>query len=189
MLRALIILVGGLVLGLWSAEAALRNGSPFGVAAAGPWRLATRAGAADADPYTRAALARGGEIPLALGEGLQLTARVDDDGAKLNPRCVYTVGPRVPPARFWTLEIASREGYPMPNAAGRTVFRSGELLRAANGDFEIVVGAAAEPGNWLPVGRPEGFQLVLRLYDTPLTAIGDEVQKSAAPHVKRLACR
>ena len=60
MLRALFILAAGLALGLWSAEAVLRRGSPFGVAAAGPWRLATHAGAADADPYTRAALARGG---------------------------------------------------------------------------------------------------------------------------------
>ena len=188
MLRLFAVIIAGLAFGLWSAEAVLRQGSPFGVAVVGPWRLETKAGVADADPYTRAALARNGDIPLALGEGLRLTARVDDSGAKLDPRCVYVVGPRVPPARFWTLEIADRDGYPVVNPAERSSFRSGELLRAENGDFAIRVGAKAEPGNWLPIGKPESFQLVLRLYDTPLSAVGDEVEKSAAPSVKKESC-
>ena len=176
------------MLGLWSAAAVLRNGPPVGVASAGPWRLETRAGVADADPYTRAVLARSGEIPLALGEGLQLTARVDEDGAKLDPRCVYALGPRVPPARFWTLEIADRDGYPLDNAAGRTAFRSGELLRAQDGAFTIRIGAKAQPGNWLPIGATSGFELVLRLYDTPLSAIGDEIQRSAVPRIVKERC-
>ena len=41
-------------------------------------------GPLDADPYTRAALERSGEIPLALGEGLQLDARVDSAGRALD---------------------------------------------------------------------------------------------------------
>lgn len=166
----------------------LRRGSPFGVAVVGPWRLETKAGVADADPYTRAAQARDGDIPLALGEGLRLTARVDDAGAKLEPRCVYVVSPRVPPAQFWTLEIADLDGYPIANPAERSSFRSGELLRAENGDFSIRVSATVQPGNWLPIGGQQSFQLVLRLYDTPLSAVGDEVQKSAAPSVKKESC-
>jgi len=188
LLRVLLLLAAGVALGLWSAEAVLRNGPPFGVAAAGPWRLETRAGVADADPYTRAELARGGEIPLALGEGLQLVARVDDDGAKLDSRCVYSLGPRVPPARFWTLEIADRDGYPLDNPDGRTTFRSGELLRSGDGAFTIRIGAQVQPGNWLPVGAKTGFELVLRLYDTPLSAVGDEIQRSAVPRILRERC-
>jgi len=189
LLKAFFILAAGLALGIGSADALLRQGSPFGVVAVGAWRFATGDGTADADPYARAALARVGEIPLALGEGLRLTARVDDDGAKLNPACVYVVGPRAPPARYWTLEIADRDGYPMNNPAGRSVFRSGELLRAGTGEFAIRVSAEAEPGNWLPIGRREGFQLILRLYDTPLSAVGDDIQRSAAPHVTKERCR
>jgi len=188
LLRVLLLLAAGVALGLWSAEAVLRNGPPFGVAAAGPWRLETRAGVADADPYTRAEFARGGEIPLALGEGLQLVARVDDDGAKLDSRCVYSLGPRVPPARFWTLEIADRDGYPLDNPDGRTTFRSGELLRSGDGAFTIRIGAQVQPGNWLPVGAKTGFELVLRLYDTPLSAVGDEIQRSAVPRILRERC-
>ena len=50
----------------------------------GQWRVEARAGAADADPYTRARVERSGEIPLALGEGLRLTTRIDSDGRALD---------------------------------------------------------------------------------------------------------
>ena len=107
----------GLALGLWSSRAILATGAPFGAVDIGPWRVAAKAGSTDADPYTRAELERSGEIPLALGEGLQLVARADDTGRPLNARCVYRVGPHTPAARYWTLSVVDREGFPIENAA------------------------------------------------------------------------
>lgn len=70
----------GAVLGLASADWATSGGYPFGGVQVGAWTAWPRAGAANADPYTRAVNARRGEIPLAVGEGLLLTAAVDDSG-------------------------------------------------------------------------------------------------------------
>ncbi len=60
----------GLALGV-AASGSILADPPFGAVTIGAWRVAATAGSLDADPYTRAALARSGEIPLALGEGLQ----------------------------------------------------------------------------------------------------------------------
>jgi hypothetical protein len=178
----------GVVLGIWSSRAILASGAPFGVVEIGPWRVAVKAGSVDADPYTRAELERSGDIPLALGEGLRLIARSDDSGRPLNARCVYRVGSRTPAARYWTLSVADRQGTPIENAAGRYGFRSSEILREGDGAFWIFVSAAAHPGNWLPIGAAEPFLLVLRLYDSPLSATAGGIDASAVPAVERIGC-
>ena len=178
----------GLALGLWTTQAMLAHGGPFETVSLGPWTVATKAGALDADPYTRASLERSGEIPLALGEGLQLIARSDDSGRPLEAGCVYKVGPHAPAARYWTLELVDSEGFPVENAAGRYVFRSSEILRESDGGFSIYVSAAAHAGNWLPIGAQTRFALVLRLYDTPLSATAGGIEKAAAPAIARERC-
>ncbi len=178
----------GLALGLWASEAILAHGGPFGVVVIGPWSVAAKAGALEADPYTRAGLERSGQIPLAIGEGLQLVARVDDAGRPLDPRCAYRVGSHTPAARYWTLSLVSGEGYPVENAAQRYGFRSSEILRDADGGFSIFVSASAHAGNWLPIGAPEPFALVLRLYDSPLSATAGGIEKAATPSIAREGC-
>ncbi len=178
----------GLALGLWTSLEILEGGAPFGVVDIGAWSVAAKAGSLDADPYTRAGLERSGEIPLALGEGLQLVARVDDAGRALDPHCAYRVASHTPAARYWTLSLVDSEGYPVENAAGRYGFRSSEILRDANGAFSIFVSAKAHAGNWLPIGAPQPFALVLRLYDSPLSATAGGIDKSAAPSIAREGC-
>jgi hypothetical protein len=187
--KALLVCSVGLAAGLAASAYALSGLSPFDRVRLGPWKLEARAGSIDADPYTLARLARSGEIPLAIGEGLQLIARVDDDGRPLDSRCTYSVGPRVPAARYWTLSVVDREGWPIENPAGRYGFRSSELLRAGDGSFLITVAAGVQPGNWLPVGRQGRFALALRLYDTPLGATAGAIDKATAPRVTRVGCR
>ncbi len=187
-MKAIVGAALGLMLGWRTTEALLANGGPFDGVRAGAWRVATKAGAIDADPYTRASLARGGEVPLALGEGLRLVARVDDSGQPLRAWCVYRIGPRAPAARYWTLGVVDADGFPVENPAQRYVLRSSEILRDPDGGFSIWVSAAAHAGNWLPVGAPGGFSLVLRLYDSPLGAASGGIDKDAAPLVARESC-
>jgi hypothetical protein len=187
LIKAFLAAAIALTLGLWITQATLQDGGPFDIVEIGPWRIATRAGAIDADPYTRAGLEQRGEIPLALGEGLQLVARKDDDGRALDPRCVYSVGPRAPVARYWSLALTDLDGFPVDNPADRYVFRSSETLRNPDGSFAIWVSAAAHPGNWLPIGADRPFALVLRLYDSPISATAG-VDKATAPRIQREAC-
>jgi hypothetical protein len=187
-LKAFLAALAGLALGVWATAELLADGGPFDMVSLGPWNVATRAGAIDADPYTRAALERSGEIPIALGEGLQMIARVDDAGRPLDRNCVYRVGPHVPAARYWTLGVVDLKGFPIDNPAERRVLRSSEILRESDGGFAIYVSGSAHSGNWLPVGRARRFALVLRLYDSPLSATAGGIEKAAAPQIVRESC-
>ena len=186
--KLIIAALVGLGLGLWSASASLNNGGIFDVTKIGVWRVSPRAGTPEANPYTRASLERSGEIPLGLGEGLQFIARSDEQGFPLNAGCVYQVGVKTPPARYWTLSVVDRKGFPIENPAGRYGFRSSEILRESNGDFHIAVAPAVQPGNWLPIGGGGSFQLVLRLYDSPVSATAGGIDRSALPAVVRESC-
>jgi len=186
--KALLVCALGLAVGLAVSAWALSGLSPFDRVRLGPWELEAHAGSIEADAYTLARLGRSGEIPLAIGEGLQLIARVDDDGRPLDARCTYRVGPRVPAARYWTLSVIDPAGWPIENAARRYGFRSSELLRAGDGSFLVTVAADVQPGNWLPVGKQGPFALALRLYDTPLGATAGAIDRSTAPRVTRIGC-
>lgn len=189
LIKALIACVIGLAVGLWATAASLRSGRGYDSAAIGAWIVSEKAGAPDADPYTRAILERSGEIPLAAGEGLQFIARADDSGAALDPRCVYLVGRTTPPARYWTLSVIDRQGFPVENAAERYGFRSSEIVRSADGSFDIAVSARAHPGNWLPIGNRNRFALALRLYDSPVSATAGAIEKAAMPRIARESCQ
>ena len=186
---AVLLALAGLALGLWTTHAALTGTLPIFVDRLGPWRTPLRAGATDADPYARARVERSGEIPLGLGEGLRLAATVDSDGRALDARCLYRVGPHAPSARYWTLSVEDRSGFPVENAAERYVLRSSEILREPDGGFWIALSARAQPGNWLPLGGPGGFVLALRLYDPALSGLNTGADAAIAPRIERMRCR
>ena len=185
-----IVIVGvlGVVIGLTSSAFALSHLSPFDRVRLGAWSIEAHAGSIEADPYTRARLAKSGEIPLAIGEGLQLIARDDDDGRPLDAHCVYQIGPRAPAARYWTLSLTDPQGFPVANAADRYGFRSSEILRSGSGDFVITAAAEVQPGDWLPIGAPGPFALALRLYDSPLGATAAAIDPATLPRIKRVGC-
>ncbi|MGU3465336.1 DUF1214 domain-containing protein [Methylobacterium sp. C33D] len=179
----------GAVLGLASADWATSGGYPFGGVQVGAWTAWPRAGAANADPYTRAVNARRGEIPLAVGEGLLLTAAVDDAGQALDATCTYQIGGATPPARAWTVTVAGRGPREPGRAPLREGFTSTEVLRTADGRFTITLAPDVQPGNWLPSPRASGpVRLALRLYDTPVAASVGSLDRGSVPAITRVGC-
>lgn len=186
---AVYVLALGALLGLASADWATSGGYPFGGVQVGSWTAWPRAGAANADPYTRAVNARRGEIPLAVGEGLLLTAAVDDSGQALDATCTYRIGGATPPARAWTVTVAGRGPREPGRAPLREGFTSTEVLRAADGRFAIMLAPDVQPGNWLPSPRASGpVRLALRLYDTPVAASVGALDRNSVPAITRLGC-
>ena len=179
----------GLGLGLVSADYATRGGYPFGGVGVGAWKAWPRTGALDADPYTRAINSRRGEIPLAIGEGMLVTASADDKGRALDATCTYSIGGAVPPARAWTLTVAGR-GKAVPGATPpRGSMTSTEVLRQQDGQFVIMLSPEVQSGNWLPMPRPTGpVRLALRLYDTPVAASIGRLDKNTLPAITRVGC-
>jgi hypothetical protein len=183
-LLALVIAAGtGLGLTWWS----IANGPRLGAMSIGPWRAWPQIGGQDADRYARASVARSGELPLAAGEGIAFLASEDSQGAALSGQCRYRIAPIGPPARWWTLTLYDGARRLFANPAERYAFTSAEVVRGSDGEAAIVAALAAEPGNWLP--SPAGrFQLVLRLYDTPISTGLAAEEAVALPAITAEGC-
>ncbi|MDP4026222.1 DUF1214 domain-containing protein [Methylobacterium sp. NEAU 140] len=179
----------GAVLGLASADWATSGGYPFGGVQIGAWTAWPRAGAANADPYTRAVNARRGEVPLAVGEGLLLTAAADDAGRTLDAACTYRIGGAMPSARAWTLTVAGRGARDPDRPIVREGFTSTEILREPDGRFAVLLSPEVQTGNWLPSPRASGpLRLAIRLYDTPAAASVGALDRAAVPSITPIGC-
>jgi hypothetical protein len=189
------LLVGSLVafalatlIGLGGTYLALSRGAAFGALQIGAWTAWPRSGTVEADPYARASIARSGRLPTGMGDGVAFTARKDDAGNQLDGRCDVILSGTTPTARFWTVTLYDAAGHLVPNSVNRFGFTSQEIVRNADGTFEIAIAPRASVGNWLPTGGIERYQLMLRLYDTPVgvsTRAGKEVPM---PNLKIASC-
>jgi len=187
-LKFILTILAGTALGFLVTTRVLDRGLSFDVAQAGPWIGHPKTGTTDIDPFESALIARTAELPLGSAEGLTFVARTDSQGQPLNPDCDYDVSGSVPPTRYWTLTIVSRQGFLVDNKAQRFGFTSAEVVRAADGTFSIVVAKKARPGNWLPVETTSSYALMLRLYDTLLDFGTTKVGAGALPRIERGRC-
>lgn len=188
LVAAILVFVGASVwLGLWSAWLAVRSPAPVDTITLGAWQAWPNAGTADADPYSRARLARTGEIPLGSGEGLSLLALTDDSGAALVSTCTYRIFGQTPPARLWTVSIEDRNGHAVPERNGVAALSSDTLLRSPDGTFEVLLSARPQTGNWISTEAAESFRVSVRLYDTTART-GTELTTLVMPSIKRTTC-
>ena len=176
------------LVGLGSTYFALSRGAAFGSLTIGSWTAWPKSGTSDADPYARATIARTGQLPMALGDGVSFSARADDQGRALDGRCDVVVSGVTPAARFWTLTLYNTAGELVANSVGRYGFTSEEIVRSADGSFAITVAPRANPGNWLPTGGVERYGLVLRFYDTAIGVATRASREVPMPAIKTRNC-
>jgi hypothetical protein len=183
----LVTLAAGLAGGLALTSGLLDAAQAPGTARLGAWSMWPRAGAPDADPYTRALFAKRGEIAMAPAEGLALHAQKDSAGGELTARCAYRLTGRMPAARAWTLTVYRTDGALAETAAGRHGLTSAEVV--GGGEEAIAIASEPSPGNWLPLPAQGRFHLLLRLYDTPLSAVAAALDPERLPRIERAECR
>jgi hypothetical protein len=171
------------LVGLGTTWLALSQGTAFSVVAIGAWTAWPKSGTRDIDPYSRAAIARSGELPVGSGDGVAFFARTDDDGRPLDGRCDLRLSGTTPQARFWTLTLYDPQGRLIGNSIDRQGFTSQEIVRSADGSFDIVVAPRARPGNWLPTSGVDSYMLVLRLYDSPVGVATRAAREAPMPSV------
>ena len=188
LLGSLFALLVAAATGLGTTWFALTRGTAFGAVTIGAWTAWPRTGTASIDPYARAAMARTGAVPIGAGDGVAFFATADDAHRVFDGRCETLVTGTTPAARFWTLTLYDPEGRLVPNAANRYGFTSQEIVRRADGSFEVVIAPRARPGNWLPTGGTERYMLVLRLYDTPVGAATRAGKEAPMPSISERAC-
>jgi hypothetical protein len=175
-------------LGFGSAWWMLSGDYPFGVVTIGAWKAAPGVGSPKADPYSRAILTRRGDVSLAIGEGLALSARVDSAGRALDSACSYRIGTTTPQSRLWTLTLYDSAGLVLTTELGRSGFTSSEILRDQDGRFTIELSRQARSGNWLQLPASGPFTMMLRRYDTPASAASASLDAASVPSIERLGC-
>jgi hypothetical protein len=176
------------LVGLGATYFTLTRGAAFGALTIGGWTAFPKSGTPDADPYARASVARSGQLPLALGDGVSFSAKADDKGRPLDGRCTVSISGVTPAARFWTLTLYNARGELVANSVSRYGFTSEEILRHADGSFAIAVAPRANPGNWLPTGGVEHYALVLRFYDTAIGVATRASREVPMPAIKTVSC-
>jgi hypothetical protein len=157
----------------------------------GPWVASPNAGTPDADPYSRARLARTGELPLGSGEGLALVARTDSSGRELQSDCIYRVLGQTPQARLWTLSVEAADGRALASGDNITAVGSDGLFRQGDGGLNVVVAPTPQAGIWLASNGAGSFdspiRLVARLYDTPARTV-TALTNFVMPAISRERC-
>jgi hypothetical protein len=182
-----LIVVVSLGLGLGSAWIAARAAAPIDSLKLGSWSTWPNAGTADTDPYSRARLARNGELPLGAGEGLALYAKGDADGKALRGQCTYVIEGQTPPARLWTLGLETPDGKPLPTRENITAIGSESIVRQSDGSFQIVVSPRPQPGNWLSSAGAGDIRVVVRLYDTTARTL-TQLTDFSVPDIRLRSC-
>jgi hypothetical protein len=175
-------------IGLGATWLTITRGVAFGAMTIGAWTAWPKSGSVDIDPYARATIARTGELPIGMGDGVAFYARTDDAGKTLDGRCTVTIGGMSPAARYWTLTLYDLDGRLVANTLDRHGFTSEEIARNIDGTFAVSVAPRARPGNWLPTGGIERFVLVWRLYDTPIGVAARTSKEGPMPAVTRTGC-
>ena len=184
----LVTLAIATIVGLGATWTTATRGVNVGTITIGAWTARPKTGTSDIDPYSRAAVARSGELPVGTGDGVMFTAMADDSGRLLDGRCDVVVKGVTPAARFWTMTIYDTKGQLVANSLQRYGFTSQEIVRGSDGSFELRVTSRSRAGTWLPTGGLDRYMLALRLYDTPV-GVGTRTQKDAPmPSVKTVAC-
>lgn len=175
------------VTGLGSAWWVIRDGSGIEVVRKGPWESWIAAGNPDADPYTRAMLARSGRIPMASAEAIFFRATTDSNGDGLTGKCDYLIHGTPLDSRWWTLTVADDNDILIANTANRYAFNSLNVLRNNDGSFNIQLAPTARSGNWIPSGGRDALTLTLRLYDTAMISNGN-IADPNLPRIVRGEC-
>ena len=188
LLGSMLALLVAAAVGLGTTWLVLTRGTAFGAVPIGAWMAWPKSGTRDVDPYTRATFARTGELPVGSGDGVSFFARTDDNGRSLDGRCDVRINGTTPQARFWTLTLYDPQGRLIGNSVDRQGFTSQEVVRRADGSFDIAVAPRTRPGNWLPTNGVDSYVLVLRLYDSPVGVATRAAREAPMPAVTVQSC-
>ena len=117
------------VVGLGSTYMTATRGTDLGTLTIGAWTARPKSGTAEVDPYSRASIARSGELPIGTGDGIAFSATTDDKNKPLDGRCDVVVSGVTPAARFWTLTLFDRKAPGREFAAALRLHQPGNRAR------------------------------------------------------------
>lgn len=185
----ILLLFASVVAGWASAWYMVDAGSRLTTSTIGPWVSWGALARPDADPYTRAHLARAGSLHLNANIASTWQARADNNGQRLHSSCDYAITGSLD-ASWWSLSVFDDRGRLISNAAERYGYTSDTIALGADGRFSITLGRDARPGNWVPTGGAGRLAIMLTMQDRR-SALSEDGQGATMrmPEIRRLVCR
>lgn len=176
--------------GVLSSRHMVNHGTVLATQAYGPWVEWKVAGRGDADPYTRAHLAKTGALRLTSDSAGVFEATSDASGAQLHSSCDYLIEGPYPQGLWWSLAVFDKSGSLITNDAHRYVFTSDTVAANPDGSYIITLGRDARPGNWIPTGGAGRLVIVFTVLD-PATGFSEEQRAERykmLPDIRREGC-
>jgi hypothetical protein len=184
----IVAVITGLLLGAGSAVLVLSQGAMIGAVDNAHWRTNRAIGSPDADPYTRAVVARAGLLALNQSETVYYFRTEDDAGEPLRGDCTYVLtGPRLP-ARWWSITLYDGDFYLAVNGDDAHSIDATSVQAAPHGVWRVRVGPErGDDVNWISSANAGSFSLSLRLYN-PDDEVRADLAGIALPHLTRDTC-
>jgi hypothetical protein len=187
MLRAILLVLLGAVLGIVGAAPIVWFGGAYGGVRVGPWATPLDAGGAGRGAYTRAVVAIRATMGLSRRETIYFGANTDSAGEKLTGNCTYEIhGPDLP-TRWWSITLYGSDHYLIANPQNRFSYASANIARDPDNGFTITVSPKPAPGNWLNTAGAPGLVLLTRLYQ-PLPQAASDPAHIPLPAIHRVEC-
>jgi hypothetical protein len=193
MIRWISLILGVVVVAVTGGAASvwymLQAQHGVGAMTVGPWTAYPEIGTPDADPYSKARIARDGVLTLGRAEGLVFVAERDSSARLLLRDCNYLIEGGAPTTRFWTLFAADEKlaGLELADKADVPAIQSRGILRQPDNSFVVGFGPHPVPGNWVRISGSGPMTLVLTLYDTPIEGDSGLVDL-IFPRILRTSC-
>lgn len=184
----LAVLVAGTALGVGSAMMMIRGGTMIGRIDNGQWISSRTIGSVDADPYTRALIARIGLLGLNQNETIYYNRTTDEEGRALDAGCLYRAEGGTMPARWWSITLYAPDSFLAVNGDDHPSIDATSIAAAADGRWRARIaptqGGAA---NWISSKNAGAFSLSIRLYN-PEVAVRDHMADVPLPRIIRESC-
>lgn len=188
-LRFAAFVIVAIVLGLMMTSFSLSTGSGIAAVRQGGWKSWKNAGHVRADPYTRAYIAKTGQLPLPPQIAQTYFALYDNAHRRLHTSCSYLIESPAVEAKWWTLAVYDYDGKIFNNPHNRYSFNAESAMIKFDGGFHVYISQWPQPENWLPVGNHGPFILVYRLYRKTQSdeKVTDQTEVPL-PLIKRVSC-
>lgn len=196
-LAALIGVIGGGVsalylAGLWPGMKPL----DFGDVKIDGWVSDFAIGSDEANPYTRARIARHGLLALTKSEAVYFTRNTDDQGRALTEDCRYRITVRPVPAEWWSVTLYDANSMLPVNTDNALSINANQDVVASIGDQVVGRGVSAiisasrpeSRGLWISSRNAGNFDLTLRLYVPDAALLEAPVKTLTPPSVTRIGC-
>lgn len=182
-------LVVGIVAGVGAALLMIHNGAMIGRVENHLWFTNRSIGSVDADPYTRALVARVGLLGLNRSEAIYYTRSHDEAGAEFEERCTYRIDGGPLAARWWSITLYAPDNFLAINGDDHPSIDATSVTTSADGSWSATIAPdRGDAVDWISSRNGGTFRLSIRLYN-PGPEIGEHMADVNLPRVTRESCR